>query len=282
MKLFKKVSDLRYHLQGLTNAKQTIGFVPTMGALHQGHLSLVERAKAKNDYVVVSIFVNPTQFNEASDLSTYPRTPVQDINQLIRTQCDFLFYPTSDDIYPPGLDTSVDIDFGILDKVMEGEHRPGHFVGVAQVVKRLLDIVQPTRLYLGQKDFQQFTILKHMIKTLGMDIKTVRCPIVREADGLAMSSRNVRLTPAHRAAAPKIRQVLLEAREMAGTHSPAAIKAYAMQTLQTEWLRPEYIEIVDRLTLSPLEEEFDFVRSAVACAAVWAGDVRLIDNIILF
>ncbi|MFK7937070.1 MAG: pantoate--beta-alanine ligase [Saprospiraceae bacterium] len=282
MKLFKKVSELRYHLNQLTNAKKTIGFVPTMGALHQGHLSLVERAKAKNDFVVVSIFVNPTQFNETSDLTTYPRTPVEDINKLIKSKCDFLFYPTSDDVYPPGLDTSVDVDFGILDTVMEGEHRPGHFVGVAQVVKRLLEIVEPTRLYLGQKDFQQFTIIKHMVKTLNMEVKTVRCPIVREKDGLAMSSRNVRLTPEHRAVAPQIRQVLLYAREMAGTYSPADIKKICIEQLDTKLLQPEYFEIVDRLTLEPLKEQFDFVRSAVACTAIWAGDVRLIDNIILF
>lgn len=282
MRLFKKVQDLRHHINDLTNSKYTIGFVPTMGALHAGHLSLVERAKVKNDFVVVSIFVNPTQFNESSDLKTYPRTPIADMTKLLKAQCDFLFYPTSDDIYPKGLDTSVNVDFGILDKVMEGEHRPGHFVGVAQVVKRLLEIVQPTRLYLGQKDFQQFTILKHMVKTLEMDVKMVRCPIVREEDGLAMSSRNVRLTPEHRAAAPLIRKVLLQARDMAGSHSPAAIKQICFDKLSTKELKPEYVEIVDRLTLTPLDEEFDFVRSAVACVAVWAGDVRLIDNIILF
>lgn len=282
MKLFKRVQDLRYHLDDLINSKYTIGFVPTMGALHAGHLSLVERAKVKNDFVVASIFVNPTQFNDASDLTTYPRTPIADMNKLLQAKCDFLFYPTPTDVYPKGLDTSVEVDFGILDKVMEGEHRPGHFVGVAQVVKRLLDIVQPTRLYLGQKDFQQFTILKHMVKELEMNVGMVRCPIVREPDGLAMSSRNVRLTPEHRAAAPLIRQVLLEAREMAGTHTPSQIKQICFDKLDNKFLKPEYFEVVDRLTLQPLDEKFDFVRSAVACAAVWAGDVRLIDNIILF
>lgn len=282
MRLFKKVKDLRHHLGGLIESRYTIGFVPTMGALHQGHLSLIERAKAKNDYVIASIFVNPTQFNEASDLDKYPRTPETDIAKLIANKCDFLFLPDVKDVYPNNLDTSVNVDFGNLVNVMEGEHRPRHFEGMAQVVKRLLDIVQPTRLYMGQKDFQQFTIVKKMVKELGMDIKMVRCPIIREEDGLAMSSRNVRLTPEHRAVSPIIYKVLQEARELVSTHSPKEIKQISLQKLDIPELKPEYFEITDRLTLEPLNKEFDFVRSAVACVAVWAGDVRLIDNIILF
>lgn len=280
MLIFKKVADLRHWLALERSRGRSTGFAPTMGALHAGHLSLVEAAKAKNDVAVVSIFVNPTQFNDPKDLEKYPRIPAQDIPLLIGAGCDALFMPPVSEIYPPGQDLTVHLDFGPLDQVMEGEFRPGHFKGMATVVKRLLDIVQPHRLYMGQKDFQQLTIVRDMIRQLTLSVELVMCPTTREPDGLAMSSRNLRLTPDMRAAAPVIYQTLSEIKERF-QHEPAStLQAHAMHRLEAAGLRPEYFDIVDGITLLPVERyaESNF---AVACVAAWAGDVRLIDNLIL-
>ena len=188
MKRITSVNSLQRTLNTYRKQGLTIGFVPTMGALHAGHLSLIQQAAKKNDIVVCSIFVNPTQFNNASDLAKYPRTLKKDGQLLETAGCHLLFAPSVDEIYPPGLDTEVHFSFKGLDKMMEGRYRPGHFKGMAQVVKRLLDLVLPNDLYMGQKDFQQFTIVAHMIKTLKLPIRLVVCPIMREAHGLAMSS----------------------------------------------------------------------------------------------
>ena len=194
MFIFKKTEDLRNFLQQKNNVTHDVGFVPTMGALHEGHLSLIRMSKSSNSLCICSIFVNPTQFNQTADLQKYPRTTSKDISLLAKVGCDVLFLPDESEVYPSDLDTSVKIDMNGLDTVMEGEFRPGHFAGVMQVVKRLLDITQPTHLYMGQKDFQQFSIIKHMIKQLDMPVNLVMAPTVREENGLAKSSRNERLT----------------------------------------------------------------------------------------
>lgn len=281
MRIFEKIADLRAWLAQQREAGHSIGFAPTMGALHEGHLSLVRTAEAAGDVPVVSIFVNPTQFNDPEDLRRYPRMPEHDIALLQTAGCQALFMPDVEEIYPPGQDLTVRLDFGRLTEVMEGQFRPGHFQGMATVVKRLLDIVEPQRLYMGQKDFQQLTIVREMLRRLGMSIELVMCPTVREPDGLAMSSRNLRLTPEMRAAAPALFRALTAAREAFLAGIPTAdIQQTALQTLHNAGLRPEYFEIVDGYTLLPVahSEASPFV---VACVAAWAGDVRLIDNLVL-
>jgi len=277
MLIFKKVTDL----QGwLDTQRQAIGFAPTMGALHQGHLELIRMAKRRGDTVVASIFVNPTQFNDPKDLEKYPRMPEQDATLLLGADCDVLFIPTVEEVYPPGLDLTVRLDFGPLERVMEGIFRPGHFVGMATVVKRLLDIVQPHHLYMGQKDFQQLSIVRSMLQQVHSPIELVMCPTVREADGLAMSSRNVRLSPEMRAAAPVIYQSLLAARETFKTEAAGKIQTRALQQMRDAGLQPEYFELVDGFTLLPVTQHKDH-SLVVACTAVFAGDVRLIDNLVI-
>jgi len=280
MILFKKVQQLQNYLLAQRNNKQSIGFVPTMGALHQGHLSLIKQAKAENDIVVCSIFVNPTQFNDAADLEKYPRTAANDIDLLISENCEVLFMPTASEVYPEGLDTTLQLDFGQLAEVMEGKFRPGHFDGMAQVVKRLLDIVTPHNLYMGQKDFQQLTIVRSMLKQINSKVNLVMCPIIREEDGLAMSSRNVRLTAKHRELAVKLSQTLKEAKSKIDNHTPMQIQEWAIQELSIEDFKPEYFDIVDGITLQPIDD-FGKTNFAVACTAVWVGEVRLIDNMVL-
>ncbi|MCB0531475.1 MAG: pantoate--beta-alanine ligase [Lewinellaceae bacterium] len=280
MLVFKQVAGLQAWLDSERREGKTIGFAPTMGALHQGHLGLVEIAKSECDRAVVSIFVNPTQFNDPADLEKYPRMPEQDIALLIGAGCDALFMPPVDEVYPPGLDLSLQLDFGALDQVMEGEFRPGHFGGMAMVVKRLLDIVQPHRLYMGQKDFQQLSIVRDMLRQLGSGIELVRCPTTREPDGLAMSSRNLRLSPAMRAAAPVIYQSMLAAKAALPDEPASAVQARGLETLRNAGLDPEYFDLVDGNTLLPVEQygDSDFI---VVCVAAWAGDVRLIDNLVI-
>lgn len=277
---FKKINPLQIHLRAIRRQKRAIGFVPTMGALHQGHLALLQQAAQASDYTVCSIFVNPTQFNDVHDLEKYPRTPEKDIQLLVSVGCEVLFMPAVEEIYPPGEKYNPQFEFGQLEKAMEGAFRPGHFAGVAQVVSRLLDIVQPDRLYMGQKDFQQTAIVQSMLKQLQSPVQLVVCPTVREADGLAMSSRNVRLTPEFRQKAPAIYQTLLWAKRLAakGNHTPAAIQQLALQQLTEAGLKPEYFEIVDHETLLPIER-FNDAKKIMTCTAVWAGEVRLIDNI---
>jgi len=280
MFLFETVKDLQSHLTRIRQKSNLIGFVPTMGALHKGHLSLIQQSKSYSDCTVASIFVNPTQFNDADDLAKYPRTIASDMNMLKSVQNDVLFLPSVAEVYPDEIDTSLSLDFGKLDKVMEGYFRPGHFDGMAQVVKRLLDIVQPDHLYMGQKDFQQLTIVRDMIRQLELPVKLVMCPIIREADGLAMSSRNRRLTKENRENAVILSKTLQMASDSMDKMSPAAITAKAMDDLGVSGFKPEYFEIADGFTLQPIER-FEDAEFIVACTAVWAGDIRLIDNYIL-
>ena len=258
----------------------SIGFVPTMGALHKGHLSLVRKAKRENDLVIVSIFVNPTQFNDKKDLEKYPRTLESDISLLLTARADVVFTPAASEIYPDGDQKGKDIDLGGLDSYMEGAFRPGHFIGVAQVVKRLLDIVTPDRLYMGQKDFQQFTIIAHMIRTQKIKTDLVVCKILREPNGLAMSSRNERLSKETREKAGIIYKTLQSVKKYQSTKSVSELENYGMKRLKVDPFKPEYLTICNGYTLKPVN---DIAKSpyVVACVAVWADGVRLIDNTIL-
>ncbi len=257
--------------------RQMREFVPTMGALHEGHLSLVRAAKLEAGRVVVSIFVNPTQFNDLADLVKYPRTPEADTAMLERAGADVVYMPGVEDIYPEP-DTRR-FDFGPLERVMEGAHRPGHFNGVAQVVSRLFDIVKPDKAYFGEKDFQQLAIVRELVRRLALPVEIVGCPIVREADGLAMSSRNVRLTPAQRAAAPEIYQALRSVERQQGELQiqPAIDRAMRQIDADPE-LKTEYVIVADAATLQPVQA-WDEPGEKRIFAAVHAGEVRLIDNV---
>ena len=275
MKTFTKVNELREALGAVRNGK--IGFVPTMGALHEGHISLVNRARKECDAVVVSVFVNPTQFNDKNDLKNYPRTPEADAAMLAEAGVDFVLFPTVEEIYPEP-DTRV-FDFGLIDKVMEGATRPGHFNGVAQVVSRLFAIVEPDNAYFGEKDFQQIAVIRAMVKQLQIPVQINACPIVREADGLALSSRNTRLTPALRQKAPLIARTLQESKALAATKSVREVIDYVVNTLNADPdLEVEYYEIVDGDSLVSIQDWKD-TSYAVGCVTVYCGEVRLIDNI---
>lgn len=272
MKLCRRASELAGY-------RGTVGFVPTMGALHEGHLSLVRAAREACDTVVVSIFVNPTQFNDPKDLQNYPRTEEADLKLLEAAGVDFVFAPSVGEVYPEP-DTRV-FDFGRLDKVMEGEHRPGHFNGVGQVVSRLFDIVKPDKAFFGEKDFQQLAIIRNMVAQLGMQVGIVGCPIVRDTDGLARSSRNTLLTPAHRSAAPHIYEVLSDAvSSLRGTVPVAEAKRIIAERINAEpLLKTEYVEIAAAETLRPAQEWGSAVGDLRCFVAVQAGAVRLIDNV---
>ena len=261
--------------------KEGVGFVPTMGALHNGHRSLVERARKENDTVVVSVFVNPTQFNDKNDLKNYPRTPEADCAVLESAGADIVFMPSVEDIYPEP-DTRV-FDFGLVDKVMEGATRPGHFNGVAQVVSRLFALVNPARAYFGEKDFQQIAVIKAMVEQLNIDIDIdidiVECAIVRGEDGLALSSRNELLTPEHRAAAPHIYATIKQCAEKMESMTPDELTAWVVATIDSNpLLKTIYFEAVDARTMQRVERWSDSERIQ-GCCAVQAGAIRLIDNI---
>lgn len=257
---------------------KTIGFVPTMGSLHPGHLSLVEEAHKNTDVVVVSIFVNPNQFNNPDDLKNYPRDLDKDIKLLKATDCELLFVPSVKDIYPEE-DNRI-FDFGQVDKVMEGRFRPGHFNGVAQVVSRLFEIVKPDKAFFGLKDFQQIAVIKQMVKQLDLGVEIVACPIVRESDGLAMSSRNLLLQPGDRKKAPIIAQTLFDSCNFVQNHSVEETQNFVIDAINGEKsFKIEYFEIVDGETLQSVENWKDS-RYIIGCIAVFAGEVRLIDNVI--
>lgn len=281
MLLFKQVDFMQAWLSKQAAAGKRIGFVPTMGALHEGHLALVRQSRTENDQTVVSIFVNPTQFNQPEDLKAYPRLPGPDILALSREGVDVLFLPDQEAVYPPGLDTRLHIDLQGLDRPMEGQFRPGHFAGVAQVVHRLLAIVRPHRLYMGQKDYQQAAIIRHLLNHTDHMAQLRVHPTVREKDGLAMSSRNLRLAPDLRQRAVLLYQTLLWVKKAYQSGQPVAdIEANAMQRLQQPDFRPEYVKIVDGVTLQGVRQPGDHT-IVVCCLACWAGSVRLIDNLIL-
>lgn len=275
MKAFATVKELREALRAVRNGK--VGFVPTMGALHEGHISLVERARKECDTVVVSVFVNPTQFNDKTDLKNYPRTPEVDAAMLEAAGVDYVLFPTVEEIYPEP-DTRV-FEFGLVDKVMEGATRPGHFNGVAQVVSRLFAIVEPDKAYFGEKDFQQIAVIRAMVAQLGLKVEIVDCPIIRDTDGLARSSRNTLLDKAHRAAAPHIYEVLSVAASKTDEMTPDELSAWVVEQVNAEpLLETIYFQAVDALTMQQVHS-WDECSRIQGCIAVQAGAIRLIDNI---
>ena len=277
MKIVKGINELKGYLVDSKRNGKRIGLVPTMGALHKGHLSLVERCVRENDICVVSVFVNPTQFNDKHDLETYPRTLEADCALLESAGCDFVFAPSVEEMYPEP-DTRT-FDFGTVMQVMEGAKRPGHYNGVAQVVSKLFYIVEPDNAYFGEKDFQQIAVIRAMVKQLQIPVQINACPIVREADGLALSSRNTRLTPALRQKAPLIARTLQESKALAATKSVREVIDYVVNTLNADPdLEVEYYEIVDGDSLVSIQDWKD-TSYAVGCVTVYCGEVRLIDNI---
>ncbi|MEZ3520552.1 MAG: pantoate--beta-alanine ligase [Muribaculaceae bacterium] len=279
MEIIKTTAGLSTRLSEAREAGKSIGLVPTMGALHAGHLSLVERARRENDIVVVSVFVNPTQFNNPDDLRTYPRTVDADCRLLSEAGVDYAFVPSVDEIYPEP-DTRV-FNLGPVAETMEGAMRPGHFNGVAQIVSKLFAMTNPTRAYFGEKDFQQIAVIRRMAEIENFSIDIVACPICREADGLALSSRNVRLTREGRAIAPSIHRILKESLILKENgQSPAEVKKSVNERINAvDGLETEYYEIVDALTMQPVSTWDEAVNGAVGCVTVYCGDVRLIDNI---
>ena len=279
MKIYTTITSLQNALKAEHSKGLKIGLVPTMGALHAGHLSLVEKAGSLCDIVVVSIFVNPTQFNDKNDLANYPRTLESDMKLLSTTRCEYIFSPAVEEIYP--VPDTRKFNFGNIETVMEGAFRPGHFSGVAQVVSRLFEIVLPDLAFFGRKDFQQMAVIKDLVRQLNVPVEIVSCDIVREKDGLAMSSRNKLLLPAHRNCAPIIYQTLKEAKYLASLKTVSDIKEYVLNQINaTQLLQVEYFEIVDETTLMQVES-WSEAGTKVGCIAVYAGKIRLIDNIIL-
>lgn len=286
MQTFTTVAALTAAIQEAKKENKTIGLVPTMGALHDGHLSLVAKAREQNDLVVVSVFVNPIQFNNQEDLAKYPRTVDADLEKLSAAGADIAFVPSVEEMYPEPVNTVY--HFGPLEEVMEGPRRPGHFSGVAVVVRRLFDLAQPNRAYFGEKDFQQIAIIRNLLEQIKYPIELVPCPIVRADDGLALSSRNMRLSPEARAVAPNIYATLCQAVEMSEFEDVESVQLWVMDTLSSfhevnplkEGLRfePEYFEIVNDITLQPIED-WDDAQGVVGCIAVWLDGVRLIDVI---
>jgi len=278
MRIIRFKTELLTYIEALKPSGKTIGFVPTMGALHNGHKALVIRSVAENNITIVSIFVNPTQFNNATDLEKYPRDLDRDAEMIKKVGCDVIFTPDATEIYDNDeLNGCFDFDFAGLDTVMEGKFRPGHFNGVVQIVSKLFKLVQPNKAYFGEKDFQQLAIIHHMVKTMNFDIEIVDCPIVRESTGLAMSSRNERLSSEQRKKAVEISKVLFESRNFATQLSPVELTDWVVEKInKVEGLTVEYYEIVSSSTLQALNAWSD---SAVGCIAVFCGEVRLIDNI---
>ncbi len=277
MKVIHTISELKGELDNCRSLGKSIGLVPTMGALHKGHASLVERAVAENDVVVVSIFVNPTQFNDKNDLKNYPRTLEADCALLESVGAAIAFAPSVGEMYPEP-DTR-EFSFAPLDTVMEGACRPGHFNGVAQIVSKLFYAVEPHKAYFGEKDFQQLAIIREMVRRLALDLQIVGCPIVREPDGLALSSRNTLLTSEERERALTISRTLFASLEFAKENTLAATKAFVEKAINdTEGLELEYYQIVDGNTLQEIQEwsDSDYI---VGCIALFCGKIRLIDNI---
>ena len=277
MEVVTKIADLQKKIAEIRTNGGTVGLVPTMGALHNGHLELVKRCVAENSICVVSVFVNPTQFNDKNDLLHYPRTLDADCKLLDSAGCAIAFAPEVEEMYPVE-DTRV-FNLGAVAEVMEGKYRPGHFNGVAQIVSKLFDAVQPDRAYFGEKDFQQIAVIRSMVKLLNYPVEIVACPIVREDDGMALSSRNLRLTPEQRKNAVSISQTLFKSRTFAEQHSVAETIDYVVNTLNSvPDLNVEYFEVVNGNTLLSVNDwsDSDYI---VGCITVYCGEVRLIDNI---
>ncbi len=278
MIVYRTKSELIRHLDDLRGKQKSIGLVPTMGALHQGHISLVTRSTHENDFTVASIFVNPTQFNNSSDLEKYPRTPEKDLELLQKNRVDVVFLPPVEEMYPES-DRRL-FDLGGLDQVLEGATREGHFNGVAQIVSKLFQITEPHRAYFGQKDFQQLVIIRHLTQILNLGLEVVACPIIREKDGLAMSSRNIRLGRKERKEAPFIYQTLAKAVEIRGEFSPDELKSWVRTRFdQHPLFKLDYFEIIEDKALKPVRS-WKEEANKVACIAVILGGIRLIDNMI--
>jgi len=280
MQILTTAAGLQTYAEHARQTGRRVGLVPTMGALHDGHLQLVQAARDACDEVIVTLFVNPTQFNNAEDFRLYPRVPDADARLLEPVGCTALFVPSVEEMYPqPAV---LRFDFGPLERVMEGAHRAGHFNGVATVVSKLFHQARPHRAYFGQKDWQQVAIVKQLVADLSFDVEIVACPTIREADGLAMSSRNRRLDAAARAAAPLLYRVLVQAAvEVKQGKAPTLVKADAEAELQAEPLcTPEYFEVADAQTLQPLTD-YEAGRDVVLCLAAHFGGVRLIDNVVV-
>jgi len=279
MLIVKEISKLEFLIQKEKNKGKKIGLVPTMGALHEGHLSLVKKAGEDTDYVVVSIFLNPTQFNDPNDLKKYPGKLENDLKLLETSSCQLVFTPGVKTMYPEP-DTR-HFDFGKLGEIMEGAFRTGHFNGVAQIVSKLFTIVKPDVAFFGMKDFQQIAIVRSMVKQLNIPVKIVSCPVIRDNDGLAKSSRNVRLSKEQRENAPWIYQVLKEARNKVQKMSVQELKDWVITEINKNlYLHTQYFEIVDSETLMPVEN-WNQTKDRTGCVAVFCGDIRLIDEIIL-
>lgn len=282
MYIFKHIADLQIYLTNERRLGKTIGFVPTMGALHKGHLSLIAAAQSATNCVVSSIFVNPTQFNDTSDFDKYPRTINDDCGLLIEQHCDVLFLPDVAEIYPDGKQASVQTyDLGGLDLPMEGRQRPGHFAGMIQVVSRLLDIVQPKQLFMGQKDYQQLAIVRRYLETTASPIKLVGCATLREENGLAMSSRNVRLSPEQRQQAGIVHAVLQHLKQQYGQQTIEQLVQIGVEQINAlPNFAVEYLEVCNARTLQQINNWSD-ASEIVACIALKVGNVRLIDNVLI-
>ncbi|MTI31532.1 pantoate--beta-alanine ligase [Xanthovirga aplysinae] len=281
MQIFRDIAGLKTFLNTWRKEGKSIGFVPTMGALHNGHLSLIEASKSKCDLTVCSIFINPTQFNDSKDFEKYPRTVDNDLILLQKYNCDVVFCPTDDIMYPEK--TQLQIHFGYLEHIMEGKHRPGHFSGVGLIVAKLFHVVQPDLAFFGQKDLQQFMILDRLTKDLLFDIELVCCPIIREEDGLAMSSRNQRLSKIERLEAVALFQALQLAKEhlLNGKNITETKKIIYNFFEEKKSIHLEYFEIVDRNSLQSIEESIQKNQQLALCIAAYIGEIRLIDNIII-
>ncbi len=265
-------------IKQLKRKSLSIGFVPTMGALHKGHLSLIKQSKQETDITVVSIFVNPKQFNDKNDLDNYPRIIDEDIKKLEKSECDILFLPSVEEMYPRNY-TEKFFDLAQLDSTMEGKYRPGHFKGVVAIVSRFFDIIQPHKAFFGEKDFQQLVIIKHIVKQYNYPVKIVACPIVREKDGLAMSSRNILLSEAQRKKAPEIYKTLFESKRLMSVFTVEELKQWVVNKINAiKTMQVEYFEIVDSETLTPIDDWGAKCKKA-GCIAVKTGKIRLIDNI---
>ena len=279
MQVIEQGSAIRALVQALRCSGKSIGFVPTMGALHDGHLQLIRAAALQNDITICSVFVNPTQFNNPDDYNLYPRSLEQDIAALQKTACDYLFAPSATDMYPQ--QSLLNFSFGVLEEVMEGALRPGHFSGVATILSKFFHLVQPHRAYFGQKDLQQVAVVRQLVMGLGFDLEVICYPTIREEDGLAMSSRNKRLDQEQRAQAVQLHKALLLAEALLGNKPVEAIKhdvaAYLSGVPQ---LRLEYFEIADPVTLQPVADP-GAVAEVAMCIAAYVGPVRLIDNMIV-
>lgn len=279
MRIITKVGELEEYAGRLRRNGKSIGLVPTMGALHAGHISLVERAVSENDEVIASVFVNPTQFNNPDDLAHYPRTEEEDCRKLAEAGVSAAFVPAVEEMYPSGAHREKEFSLGRASEVMEGKYRPGHFQGVAQIVCRLFELCRPTRAYFGEKDFQQIAVIRNMVESEHLDVEIVPCPIKRADDGLALSSRNSLLSPAQREIAPSIYRALRHGVEQSAKLSVEEVRKSVIEEIdRIDGMRTEYFEIVDGRTLEPIEE-WDESNWIVGCITVYCGDIRLIDNI---